>query len=148
MTATILNPPEMADVERLRPQVYLSGPMRGFPEFNFPAFRDATDLLEARGFLVYSPAEADLVRGFNPSGMEGTQEELDEYGFNFEQVLAEDLTWVCLHADMVVVLDGWENSTGAFAEVAAAAALGKPVMPISDFYENEDDDCVTRSVAA
>jgi hypothetical protein len=31
-------------------------------------------------------------------------------------------------ADGVVALDGWERSSGAFAEVALARCLGKPIF--------------------
>lgn len=37
-----------------------------------------------------------------------------------------------LSADAVVMIDGWESSPGAHVEVTLAAALGKPVLSISD----------------
>lgn len=40
-------------------RVYLAGPMRGVPHFNFPAFHAAAAELRARGYVVFSPAEAD-----------------------------------------------------------------------------------------
>ncbi len=40
-------------------KVYLAGPMRGLPLFNFPAFADAAAKLRAQGYDVFSPAERD-----------------------------------------------------------------------------------------
>jgi hypothetical protein len=33
--------------------------MRGIPEYNFPAFREATAWLRANGWAIFSPAERD-----------------------------------------------------------------------------------------
>ena len=40
-------------------KVYVAGPMRGIPEFNFPAFFAAADKLRGDGFAVFNPAERD-----------------------------------------------------------------------------------------
>lgn len=39
---------------------YLAGPMRGIPEYNFPAFYAAAAALRAHGLNVWSPAENDV----------------------------------------------------------------------------------------
>lgn len=41
--------------------LYISGPMHGFPEFNFPAFEDAAGKLRAHGYRVISPHELGKV---------------------------------------------------------------------------------------
>lgn len=112
-------------------KVYLAGPMRNYPEFNFPAFHDAAAKLRAAGYEVCSPAEHDNNQGFDPTGMKGEVSELGPSGFNLGKALAWDLTYICTEADAVVVLPGWEDSDGANAEVRAANAVGKPVMPLA-----------------
>lgn len=40
--------------------LYLSGPMTGYPDFNYPAFHAAKSALEARGYGVVSPADLPI----------------------------------------------------------------------------------------
>lgn len=113
-------------------KIYVAGPMRGIPEFNFPAFHAATSRLRAEGHTVFSPAERDiLVTGVdiskgNATGNNALAEQL--HGFNLREALKDDLEFICLHADAVALLPGWENSKGANAERATALALGLEVF--------------------
>jgi Domain of unknown function (DUF6378)/Domain of unknown function (DUF4406) len=113
-------------------KVYLAGPMRGYADFNFPAFHDGAARLREAGYEVFSPAERDKDQGFDPSGMKGDNAELAPAGFDLRAALAADLDFVCLEADAVVVLPGWEKSSGANAEVSAARALGLGVMTLAE----------------
>lgn len=118
--------------------LYVSGPMRGYPEFNFPAFREAAQRLRSMGHEPLSPAERDERNGFDPTGLTGF-ENLSRLGFSLRGALAADCRMICEEADGVVVLDGWQNSKGATAEVALARALGLPVLKIGHSY---DERCV------
>ncbi len=104
-------------------RVYIAGPMRGLPEFNFPAFDEAAAPLRAAGHEVFSPADHDRSTGFDPTGLSGN-EPLTDLGFDLRAALNTDLEWITTQADAVFLLDGWESSSGARAELAAAAALG------------------------
>ena len=114
-------------------KLYLAGPMRGIPEFNFPAFHKAAAELRAAGHEVFSPAERDIERHGgvdiskdNAKGDEG--EAAAKHGFNLRVALGEDLEWICKHAEGIALLPGWENSKGATAEYATAIALGLKVV--------------------
>lgn len=106
--------------------VYIAGPMRGIAEFNFPAFREAAAKWRAVGFDVTSPAEHDIEGGFDPAGMSG-DEDLSTIGFDLTAALLWDLAQVA-EADGLILLRGWEQSSGTRAELATAAALGKLVI--------------------
>jgi len=104
-------------------RIYVAGPMRGIPEFNFPAFHQAADELKAAGHLVFNPAAHDVNNGFDPSGMTGN-EDLSALGFDLRNALAADTGFICGSADAIAFLPGWHESKGARAEMALAAALG------------------------
>lgn len=115
-------------------KIYLAGPMRGIPEFNFPAVHSAAAVLRGQGHEVFSPAEkdnerhgTDISKG-NIAGDEGLAAKV--HGFNLREALAIDLEYICLHADGIALLPGWRNSKGATAEHAASVALGHTVIEL------------------
>ena len=88
-------------------RVYISGPMRGYPAYNFPAFHEAACRLAGAGHAAINPAQ-------NPGGLTPAQ--------------YMDIDLALLRAaEAVLVLPGWENSKGAAVEVAYAHYLGIPV---------------------
>lgn len=114
-------------------KIYLAGPMRSFVGFNFPAFHKGAVLLRQQGHVVFNPAEADLEVGFDPAGLIGRDEELAEAGFDLRRQLGADLAWISSTADAVVVLPGWQQSSGVRAEVATALALCLPIWEFGVF---------------
>jgi hypothetical protein len=113
-------------------KLYLAGPMRGIPLFNFPAFAAAATKLRAEGHEVFCPSEKDNERhGTNISAgnLTGSEEEAArKHCFNLRVALGQDLDWICEHADGIALLPGWENSKGAKAEYYTALALGLEVL--------------------
>lgn len=107
--------------------IYIAGPMRRRPRFNFPAFDAAAELLRGFGHQVCNPAERDREHGFTGDGLTGV-EDLAALGFSLRDALAYDLDWICTHATVVVTLPGSDSSKGATAEAATARALGLPVQ--------------------
>lgn len=101
---------------KVKPQdmiVYISGPMTGLPEYNYPAFNAAADLLRNGGFTVCNPAEF-----FGGLG-DRTREEY----------MRESVR--CLVAcDAVVTLPNWEQSDGAVLEIEIAKQIGLPVTDL------------------
>ena len=102
-------------------RLYLAGPMRGIPKFNFPAFHAAAAALRARGYRVFSPAEFDDIFG---------EKELDITGYvmthPIHSYIRRDVHVIINElepntADGIVMLPGWSESLGASAEVHLAA---------------------------
>jgi hypothetical protein len=115
-------------------RVYIAGPMRGIPQFNFPAFDSAADALRAQGFVVCNPADRDRAKhgdSVNDSPT-GNLKDIEHTGFSLREAMADDLSWIASEADIVAVLPGWQNSAGARAEVALAHALGLEVALVED----------------
>ena len=112
--------------------VYIAGPMRGYAHFNFPAFDAAQEMLEDAGLRVLSPAEMDREIGFDETRDKATPEFLAE-------AMRRDLEAI-LRADAVFLLEGWERSTGATAEMHVAKWRGIPVylFPSGVLLEDED----------
>jgi hypothetical protein len=118
-------------------KIYLAGPMRGIPQFNFPAFDYAAAKLREQGFNVFSPAERDRSIHStrledNPTGDEKMAEQ--DVGFSLREALAADTQYIALHADGIALLPGWEQSSGANAELALARALRLSVIHLGEEY--------------
>ena len=108
--------------------IYLAGPMRGIKDFNFPAFHAAAAKLRAEGHHVFNPAECDeetYGTGFNTSE---TGSFKDIPAFDLKTALHKDLTFICLTADAIALLPGWEKSKGVAAELATAKALDLEII--------------------
>ena len=110
--------------------IFISGPMRGYAEFNFPAFAESAAYWRSQGHTVFSPAEHEESLGFVSTGLLGTSEELAGLTFDLRRALRDELCWLLDNADAIVVLDGWEESSGARAEVATAKAIGIPLLHV------------------
>lgn len=110
-------------------KIYLAGPMRGLPMFNFPAFMEAAIKLRDRGHFVYNPAERDVAVGFDPS------KPLDHPDNTKVFNLAEAFEWdfVAINkSEAIVLLPGWANSKGVQAELVLAMALHRGVFEWDD----------------
>jgi Ulp1 family protease len=108
--------------------------MRGIPEFNYPAFNAVAHCLRQDGHYVFNPAEEDIYRtGVDVSkGNEKgcLKQAAKEHGFSLRAALKEDLEFICLEANCIYMLPGWEKSLGANAEHRTAIALQSEGMEI------------------
>ena len=115
-------------------KIYLAGPMRGIPKFNFPTFAAHTQYLRNLGHIVFNPAEKDNEKfgtDISEGNLEGREDvAASQHGFSLREALAADLAWICAEADAIALLPGWRNSTGATAEHATAVALGLEVIEL------------------
>ena len=112
-------------------KVYLGGPMRGYPKFNFPAFAAAAIELRAKGYEVFSPAEKDeetYGKGISDNATGDEDVAAASVGFTIRKAMEVDCRWICRNADIIALLPGWEKSKGATAEKALAECIGAEVM--------------------
>lgn len=93
--------------------IYLSGPMTGLPEWNYPAFNEAAAYLRAKGYEVFNPAE-----------IFGGETHLPR-----EVYMKEDIR-ALLNCDTVMMLQGWQDSEGAKLEFQIAKQIGLPVLEL------------------
>jgi methylmalonyl-CoA mutase cobalamin-binding subunit len=105
-------------------RIYVSGPMTGLPDLNFPAFHRAAATLRESGYEVVNPAEIDEA----------------------EPAPRAARTWAdCLRRDIqalvdctaIALLPGWEHSRGAKLEKHIATELGMRVIYVGEFTERE-----------
>ena len=97
--------------------IYLSGPMTGLPNYNYPAFLLAANEFRAKGYFVLNPAD--------DNGGDTSRE------YPLTTYMRKDIHSV-LCADAVVVLPEWQGSPGARCEVRVAQAIGLPVFNFPD----------------
>jgi hypothetical protein len=107
-------------------RVYIAGPMRGLPLFNFPAFDAAADRLRAAGFEPVNPAEMDRQIGFDPATDKPTPEFL-------RKAIARDLQAIT-ECDAIALLPAWQSSTGAMIEFSLARMIGLQVLDATTLF--------------
>ena len=95
--------------------VYISGPMTGYPNYNYDRFNEIALALEFAG-----------VKNFNPASR-GRQE-----GWVHRDYLRDDISNLC-KCSAILKMEGWDKSLGAREEVRIARLLFKmPVYYISN----------------
>lgn len=113
-------------------KIYLAGPMRNKPQFNFPAFHAAALMLRDFGHEVFSPAERDegvYGKSFAMDNATGDQDAaVTVHAFSLREALAADMKYICEEAEGIALLPGWDNSKGACAEYATALALDLKII--------------------
>ena len=106
----------------IRPTVFPSGPITGKDAQNY--WENIRDGLDASVELI--------MRGYSPFP------DFPDFAFGLRATVTVkeyhemDIAWL-VRADALLMLEGWEESTGATKERAVALALGIPV-----FYSMED----------
>ena len=98
------------------PTIYIAGPMRGYPEFNFPAFDQAAKRFRKLGWKVINPAELDRINH--------AHEYSSNFGTDFlREAMRRDLEAIC-GCNAIALLPEWEDSSGTFVELTLARFLG------------------------
>lgn len=91
-------------------RIYLSGPMTGLPDYNYPAVNTEAARLRALGYTAENPAE-------NPAPAR------KEWELYMRTALRQMLT-----CDAVAFLPGWNEPRGPNVEIELALHLGMAVM--------------------
>jgi len=99
-------------------RIYISGPMTGIPEHNFPAFNAEADRLRALGYDVVNPVDLNPV----------------EAQHSWHECLRNDLKEL-LDCDTIAMLDGWMDSNGAHLEMHVAHRVGIKVIEARTIVE-------------
>lgn len=110
-------------------KIYIAGPMRGYKYFNFPAFDAAWQYLYDAGYDPISPANMDREVGFDPEtlGPDYDWNDLNACDFSLHDAIDRDVA-ALKTCSAIYLLDGWEHSTGANAELAIAKWLGLEIQ--------------------
>lgn len=102
-------------------KIYLAGPMRGLPEWNFPAFDAAEKRWRDAGHTPFNPAATTrAIYGRSDPWEAGADVA------HLRHVIDVDLACVKA-ADAIALLPGWESSAGATVELSLAQFLGMEV---------------------
>jgi hypothetical protein len=109
-------------------RIYLSGPMTGVPDFNYPAFHAAAATLRRMDYSVFNPAESFAGRTDLPR----------------ETYLREDVAALA-NCDVVVLLPGWRSSRGATLEAAIAEACGLAVWEYPELTPAIGETCLQEA---
>ena len=95
-------------------KIYISGPMTGMPDLNFPAFNRAAEQLRAAGHDVVNPVEVN-----------------DGHSSEWADCMRNDIR-ALMDCDTVALLPGWHDSRGATLERHIAQELGMTVLEVED----------------
>lgn len=96
-------------------RIYISGPMTGEPELNFPAFHAAAARLRSCGHDVVNPAELNT----DPSA-------------DWHSCLRKDIAALTT-CDALALLPRWQKSSGAQLELHIAHRLGMEIGLVDEF---------------
>jgi hypothetical protein len=98
-------------------KIYISGPMTGIHEFNYPAFNEAARLLRERGYDVVNPADNGVPR--DAAWSDHMRADIIEL----------------MKCDAMAMLPGWERSVGAKIETDLGFVLGMDIMPVNEWLK-------------
>ena len=107
-------------------RVYIAGPMRGRPQFNFPAFDAARDRLLAAGHEPLNQADRDreLLCPWVNAGETHFNDDVMRWVKTYFHLDVRDV----LRCDAVAVLPGWQDSRLGKAEIYLAIEFGKQIL--------------------
>lgn len=103
-------------------KAYISGPMSGYADFNYPAFFSAAKVLSEKGLVPVNPAE-------------GVTDQTLPYWWYMRRAVR-----LLLWSDEIWMLPGWERSPGAYAEWHIAKQLSMPIHYFNPMEVDHESD--------
>ena len=118
-------------------RLYVAGPMRAIPHYNFPDFDATAADLRAQGHDVVSPTDIDREHGFDAMTLPPDSDwNAFPPGLTFEIVMERDLAAVRT-CEGLVLLPGWQHSVGTNMELDEAKRLG---LQVFGYFKHENDE--------
>lgn len=111
---------------------YLSGPMNGYPQHNFPAFSRISRALRENGVQLISPHE--IVHPGKPGSL------------TREEYLRGDLIPLVQHCRGIIMMPGWIDSWGAGFEIHVAAKLNYEILLVDGDDRLHDGEVLRQYV--
>ena len=96
-------------------RIYIAGPMRGKPDWNWASFEIAEALWKAKGHTVFNPCRMGKAAGYTDASDGNCPKHL-------RHVMLADVACI-VTCDAIALLPGWNDSIGATFEVAVAQFL-------------------------
>ena len=110
-----------------KPTLYISGAISGIPDLNRPKFTSTTKSLRGLGYIVINPHE--LCEGIPP----------EEWNKCMRICIRR-----LVDADVLILLDDWQQSRGAQIEFTIAKQLGIKTISLQDFI-NQSHEYETKT---
>ncbi|MBF4578927.1 DUF4406 domain-containing protein [Frigoribacterium sp. VKM Ac-2530] len=104
-----------------RATVYVAGPMSGLPDFNYPAFNEAAQMLRDTGYRVLNPVDSE------EENHSGGPETWDWYMRHALRMVTQ--------ADGIALLDGADTSRGARLEQQVGKEIGLDIRPLAEWLQ-------------
>ena len=127
----------------MKKRIYIAGPMRGKPDYNYPAFNEAAEKLRCDGWDVENPADIsdrfgpqdEIAKSFLFMDADPTcvppelsmRDYIRQKGRLARKLVAYELG-VVASCDAIYLLKGWENSEGTRAELHTALEHGLQII--------------------
>lgn len=108
--------------------LYLAGPMRGYPGWNFAAFDDGAKALCDVGYAVASPVDTDRDLGITEQSTDA------EVKAVLPLVLSVDIEAI-RHSDGIALLPGWPASEGVAFELHYARLIGRDALTVQEWID-------------
>ena len=108
--------------------IYLSGPMTGIEDYNYPLFDYVSERLRGLGHRVYNPTEHPMSEKLFKTNSDIVY---------LRAVFASFSVFICLEADTLIMLPNWKKSLGAKAERALALCCHLDLFE----WESISDEC-------